>query len=180
MLMKVSITRLTAVFLASLIATLVQGTANGAVSLGAFGDPHHAVPPVSSEQSPVVHYRPGLPGEPLGAASNYVQGGFHIGLLPGGYNVFCLASGERGINPAPRGTPTYAGKHARPKLQFEGRKTQFLRASTYVHQVAQIVERKLAEEELAEHRLQAHVLSRAAAGLRDCATSAGKDLLAIQ
>jgi OOP family OmpA-OmpF porin len=152
-----------ALCLSSLVSVLLLDSAQAAISRAAFNDAYQVVSAVTAEQSQVVYYRLGVPGEKAAAANIYVDNEFHSALLPGGYSVFCVAPGNHGVSAVTDDAPEYAGKHQQPQISFEGGKTVFLRVSENGAEEPQRVSREVAENELLGALRQVHVLSRASA-----------------
>lgn len=161
MFLKEAVLKLVTVMLIA-CASLVT-TAEAAVLQSAFGDAYQPVPAVSVSQSQVVYYRPGTPGERAAPAFVYVDKEFHVGLLPGGYTVFCVAPGRHGLSSVLGDEPRYAGKTVQPGVRLEPGKTHFIRVSDAGSLEPQLMDREAAERELAGTLRQVHVVSRASA-----------------
>lgn len=147
-----------------LLITLLAGAAlcsNAALARNAMGKQYAPVSAVSPSQSQVVYYRAET-GTPDGAAHVYVDGEFQTALLPGGYNVFCLAPGSHSLGSYIKDAPAYAGKRAQPwSVTLEGGKTYFMRIDKGSAQQPEGVNRMQAEQELSSMHQQIHTLSRA-------------------
>ncbi len=162
MFLKINVSKLTSVFLATLMLSLIAVSAHAAVLQSAFGDDYQAVPAVGVTQSQVVYYRLGTPGQKAEPSFVYIDKEFHTGLLPGGYTVFCLAPGRHGLSAVVDDAPRYGGKRVQPGVRLVPGKTQFIRVNEAGSLEPQLVARETAEQELAGARRQVHVLSRAA------------------
>jgi OOP family OmpA-OmpF porin len=129
-----------------------------------FDADYQAVAPVSANQAQVVYYRVAGMGQASGAAHLYVDREFHTGLLPGGFSTFCLAPGEHDLGAYLDDAPDYKGKRSDLFSGIlEGGQTYFLKTTGDHYGAPVQVARDVAERELAGHRQQVHVLSRASA-----------------
>ncbi len=161
------ITLTSAACLAVLMLPATAPDAGAAVLGTAFDEAYQPVAAVADTQSQVVYYRPGTPGQKGEPAFVYIDKEFHVGLLSGGYTVFCVAPGRHGLSSVLGDSPRYAGKRLQPGVRLEPGKTQFIRVSDAGALEPELVDREAAERELVGKLRQVHVVSRASA-VRAC------------
>ncbi|MGE8289343.1 MAG: OmpA family protein [Stenotrophomonas sp.] len=156
-------------FVLSAACGLLLGEVRAATQASAFADSYSPVPGVSMAQSQVVYYRQGNAGQSDTPAFVYIDKEFHTGLLPGGYTVFCLTPGRHGLSAVLDEAPEYGGKRLQPGVRLAAGRTHFIRVDEAGGLEPQLVDRDVAERELASAtaRRQAHVVSRADA-VRSC------------
>lgn len=150
----------------TLQAALLAGTAamSGYVAAASpFGALYQPVTGVPASQSQVVYYRT-LSQTGNGAAHVYVDGEYQTALLPGGFNVFCLAPGSHSLGNYVNDAPKYEGKRRQEwRDSFAAGRTYFVHLGNATTGQPQIVPREQAEKELAGLQQQVHTLSRASA-----------------
>lgn len=152
----------------SVLGVFFAGFLDAAPVVKTFGDTYKPIPSVSVDQTQVVYYRLGSPGQKGGAANIYVDDELHSSLLPGGYTTLCVAPGQHKMAVIRNDEVGFSGSVA-----FEGGKTLFLRLSEDGMEKPQMVPRETAEKELAGELRQVHVLSRASA-VSVCKVGVGK------
>jgi OOP family OmpA-OmpF porin len=132
-----------------------------------FGPQYRPVLQASPDQVQIVYYRAGHPTTTSkGPAANlYIDGEFHTGLLPGGYTAFCVTPGDHHLGVWYKEGPQFAGKHSQQgAVELEAGKTYFIDAGHADSSGKLIpVSLEVGENELADNRLQSHVISRASA-----------------
>lgn len=148
----------------SMLAVLLAGSvtlSSNVFAASAFGELYQSVTAVPATQSQVVYYRT-LSQSENGAAHVYVDGEYQTALLPGGFNVFCLAPGSHSLGNFINDAPKYDGKRLQAwQDNFSAGKTYFVRIGNVSTGQPQIVAREQAEKELTGLQQQIHTLSRA-------------------
>lgn len=144
-------------------STFALPAAFAAVKTSAFGATYQPVQNVGNSQSQVVFYRD-TADKSTGSANVYVDGEFQAALLPGGFNVFCVAAGSHSLGAFKNDAPLYIAKSSQPfRATMQGGETYFLKVSADNSGMPLAEQRRSAEQQLSNYRQQMHALSRASA-----------------
>lgn len=136
--------------------------ANAAPDARAFGEHWQPKMKVVNDQAQVVYYRTQA-SDSQQAALVTVNGKLHAALLPGMYTRICVQPGSYTLGGWMDSPDAQAVTHHAFQTTLKPGKTYFVRFNAQGDGKPQPVRRIEAERELADLRLQEHVLSRASA-----------------
>lgn len=142
-----------------------QATPREISKIDALGDPFSLTSnAVAPTQSRIIFYRP-LDSASEGASSIYVNGRYHVSLVPGGYSLICIKPGPaqlglRHLDVQKR--PNKDGFDSITEMTAMGGKNQYVRVRSQNGKAIVLVPvtEQLAIKELPSTRLQVHTISR--------------------
>lgn len=126
----------------------------------AFGEQWQPKPALVNDQAEVVYYRTQA-SDSQRAALVTVNGKLHAALLPGMYTRICVQPGRYTLGGWMDSPDVQMAAQSSFQTMLKAGKTYFVRVDAHGDGKPQPVRRTEAERELAELRLQQHVLSRA-------------------